>query len=396
MRTMVEEEKNVEALQQAMELFNATADRLRETHDTLRTRVQELTTEVKDLSNRLENVLASITDGVVAVDAALRITTVNAAAGQLGFSEGSGIEAALGESSGRLMPCIEGAMKGAATTAKEEEVSFGGERKVLSFSVAPLHGGEGAGPTGAVISFRDVTEIMRLKADLERKERLAVLGEMAAAIAHEVRNPLGGLRLFAGLAGNAAERADSGDVLKHLNAISSGIGEIDATIENVLTFARDMEARFASVTLAIIVAEAIEELNGLFEETGAEVKVEIPADVVVRADRRLMRRAVANLIDNAVKVQGEGGTVEIRHEVMEGPPPMLGIIVADRGPGVDEAGAVEWFAPFRTGRAEGTGLGLAIVERVAEAHGGRAELRPRPGGGAEALIILPATAGEEG
>ncbi|HHN45978.1 MAG TPA: PAS domain S-box protein [Planctomycetes bacterium] len=389
MRAMVEEEKNIEALQQALELFNVHAERLRGTHDALKARVQELTSEVQTLRTRLENILASISDGVAALDASMNVTALNPAAAAFGVTEGAKLAAAFPGADEVLRQAVENALAGRATSALEVEVSQRGHKKILSFSAAPLLGRDGT-EAGAVVSFRDVTEMRKLKADLERRERLAELGEMAAAIAHEIRNPLGGLRLFAGLARNALERGDAISSQKHFSAIASGIDEIDVTIENVLTFARDMEVRIAPANLRTLADEAIADLNGLFVEAGVYVENRIPENVMLKVDGRLLRRAMANLVDNAVKVQNAGGAVEIWYETIgTGEDGKLCVVVADRGPGVTEEQAAECFLPFRTGRAEGTGLGLTIVERVAEAHGGSAELKPRPGGGAVARIILP-------
>ena len=390
MKAMVEEEKNIAALKQALEMFNANAERLYSTHEALRKRVQELTVEVQTLKNRLENVLASISDAVIVIDSSKKITLANPAAVEYGLVEAMPLDRAFNGNAANLLQGISQALT-RAHNVREITVNIRGVKKVFSVSVAALQGPEGSASAGAVLSFRDVTEITKLREDLERKERLASLGEMAAAIAHEVRNPLGGLRLYAGLAVNAMEREDFRTVEQYFKSIANGIDDIDATIENVLTFARDMEVHFAPVQLCSVVGDAIEELNGLFDDHGAVFESRIPEDLVIRADGRLLRRAIVNLIDNAVKIQEHGGKVEVWHEIdTAGDEPILCIIVGDRGPGVKPEEAEQWFLPFRTGRAEGTGLGLAIVERIAEGHGGTALLRPRDGGGAEAVILLPA------
>ena len=390
MKAMVEEEKNIAALKQALEMFNANAERLYSTHEALRKRVQELTAEVQTLKSRLENVLASISDAVIVIDSDRKITLANPAAAEYGLVVSMPLDRAFNGNAAGLLQEISQALT-RAHNVREITANIRGVKKVFSVSVAALQGPESSVSAGAVLSFRDITEITKLREDLERKERLASLGEMAAAIAHEVRNPLGGLRLYAGLAANAMERRDFGTASQHFRSITNGISEIDATIENVLTFARDMEVHFAPVQLCSVIGDAIEELNGLFDDYGAVIESRIPEDLVIRADGRLLRRAIANLIDNAVKIQEHGGQVEVWHEInLAGDEPALSIIIGDRGPGVKQEEAEQWFLPFRTGRAEGTGLGLAIVERIAEAHGGTAMLRPRDGGGAEAVILLPA------
>lgn len=233
-------------------------------------------------------------------------------------------------------------------------------------------------------------EVARLQAELrdaneqiERSRRLAALGEMAAGIAHEVRNPLGSIRLYARmLEQDLIDRPTEQGVARKIAAAVTGL---DAIVGDVLTFAREMRvAPLASETEAMI-TRAIEECRDCSAGIDVVVRVEPPAASVV-CDAALAHRALTNILRNAFEAvrdhaardgQSAGApigrvtvTAGLRRARRGGPGEAV-VSVRDSGPGVPEHVLPRIFNPFFTTRASGTGLGLAIVHRIMDAHAGR-------------------------
>jgi signal transduction histidine kinase len=263
-------------------------------------------------------------------------------------------------------------------------------------------------------------EVARLKSELreaneqlERSRRLAALGEMAAGIAHEVRNPLGSIRLYArmleqDLAGRPDER-------RLAEKIGGAVRGLDAVVCDVLSFAREMPVRSTRASAGALLRGAVDEALSDERLTGAgrapAVRLE-PIDPVcegtmIECDEQLVHRALVNVIRNAIeamllpetgpRVREPALTLGVREA--EGPG-MVGLFVRDTGPGIPPEAMERIFNPFFTTRATGTGLGLAIVHRIVDAHGGRTRVRnlpPRNGGGgpgaaaggAEVELVFP-------
>jgi signal transduction histidine kinase len=217
---------------------------------------------------------------------------------------------------------------------------------------------------------------------LERKKRLAALGEMAAGLAHEIRNPLGGIQLYASLlAQDVADRADSFQLVQK---ISGGVRRLEALVGQVLQFSREIHVSIESVDLAEVVDQAVELAAGRTAERCVACRVEGPRPLNVLADPLLLGQALLNLLLNAAEAAPEGGTVHVRY----GPPSdgngsgQFRLEVCDDGPGIAPHVLDKIFNPFFTTKDTGTGLGLAIVHRVVEAHDGTILATNAEGGGA--------------
>lgn len=226
------------------------------------------------------------------------------------------------------------------------------------------------------------TELGEKNRLLERKKRLAALGEMAAGLAHEIRNPLGGIQLYASLlAHDVAGRADS---LQLVQKIAGGVRRLEALVGQVLQFSRELNVSPEPCNLAEIVDQAVDLAAGKTAECNVTCIVEGPRPLSVVADPLLLGQAVLNLLLNAAEAAGEGGQVRIRF----GPPAegsdlkQFRLEVSDNGPGIPSHVLDKIFNPFFTTKDTGTGLGLAIVHRVIEAHDGTILATNNEGGGA--------------
>ncbi|MBI4229633.1 MAG: sensor histidine kinase [Planctomycetes bacterium] len=232
------------------------------------------------------------------------------------------------------------------------------------------------------------TELREKNDLLRRRDRLAELGEMAAGVAHEIRNPLGGISLYAGL---LVRRLEEGDTRRLAEKIQEGVRQLETVVHDMLVYTRDARPACAPCDLAVLVREAAPSGEG-------PLRVEVEgahSAVVAAADAGLVRRALDNLVRNACEAMEGRGTLTLR---LAEEPSRVRIEVADTGPGVPVEDRERIFNPFFTRKVRGTGLGLAIVHRIVDAHGGAVRVGSSPCGGACFTIVLPREArgtGEE-
>lgn len=237
------------------------------------------------------------------------------------------------------------------------------------------------------------TRIEELNAELaeknravERTRRLAAMGEMAARIAHEIRNPLGSMAIFATLL--ERELADEPDKAKLAEHINKGIKTLDNLLSNMLLFAGSPEAKLKPVELNDIVDDAIL-LAGDRGKAGVEIRASYRGRKRVMADPNLLRQLFLNLIINALDAVEEDGRIGISvdTETEEG-----GVVikVSDNGRGIPREEIDRIFDPFFSTKERGTGLGLAIVSAVVDAHMGRLDVQSEPGKGTTFTLGIPA------
>jgi len=230
-------------------------------------------------------------------------------------------------------------------------------------------------------------ELAEKDRELQRRERLSALGEMAAGVAHEIRNPLGGIGLYASL----LER-DLGDLPPQqqiARRISAGVQNLETIVRDILSFAGDAEPRLAGVLFADVLDSALAQTA---PQVGAK-SVTLEVDDALRAvelwcDAAQVERALLNLVFNALDAVSDGGRVSIRRGA-SAESEQAAIVVEDDGPGIEPACLQRIFNPFFTTKDHGTGLGLAIVHRIAEAHGGSVTARNRASGGACFVLSIP-------
>ncbi|MCP4590411.1 MAG: hypothetical protein GY842_06695 [bacterium] len=244
---------------------------------------------------------------------------------------------------------------------------------------------------------RLVGEVRRLREqvdeknrELARRERLAALGEMAAGVAHEIRNPLSGINLYAAvLARDLADRPSSRELAEK---IVSGVRTLDGIVGDVLTFANQSSAASVAVSVEEVVQAVVESAEP--QRQAADLAVHIAHSVAgarVWADSNQLQRALLNILLNAIHAAGEGGNVWIAVST-SADAPWVSIDIADDGPGVAPEMRDRVFNPFFTTKDSGTGLGLAIAHGIAEAHGGRVSVESRRGGGARFCLTLRSAA----
>ncbi len=230
-------------------------------------------------------------------------------------------------------------------------------------------------------------ELERKNRALERKDRLADLGRMAAHVAHEVRNSLVPVTLYLSLL--KRRLSDDSGSLDILTKLEAGFTALDATVNDLLGFTSRHEPRRENVVVSQLVGEIVDSVAPQLAAQGIRSTVDVGASTVVSADREMLRRALLNLVLNAVDAMPEGGELVVT--CFDGPAGVE-LEVADSGPGLTDEQKAKVFDPFFTTKNTGTGLGLAIVQRVADAHGGKATAMNCPEGGAAFTLQLPRVA----
>ncbi len=216
---------------------------------------------------------------------------------------------------------------------------------------------------------------------IKRTERLATLGETAAALAHEVRNPLGAIKLFLSLA--KEDLADRPQSLAMLSNIDKSIESLNMLVSDILEFAKDHRLKFGPVNVhALLGAEAIT-FERLVDCKGA-ASLELNGNPFIQGDEDSLRRALYNILLNSAQATKFKGRIGIKTEDFGSG---IRITITDNGPGIEPASIERLFDPFFTTKKEGTGLGLAIVRKIIEGHSGSIEVRNNTG--AEFVILLP-------
>lgn len=230
----------------------------------------------------------------------------------------------------------------------------------------------------------DLREQLRVKdEEMKRAERLAMLGETAAGLAHEIRNPLGAITLFVSmLKADLSDRPESFDLVEQ---IEKSIKSLDGVVSNVLHFAKNQRLRCAPLNVHSVVQELVGHFSSLYSPQSC-FEVTVTGNPFVFGDEQGIRQCLYNIVNNSLQAISYAGTVRVAvSDDSRGDGVM--IVVSDDGPGIPTEIIGKLFQPFTSGRREGTGLGLSIVRRIVDAHGGEVSARNTPH--AEFSIWLP-------
>lgn len=247
----------------------------------------------------------------------------------------------------------------------------------------------------------------RLEGEMLRANRLSIVGELAATLAHEVGSPL---QVLGGRARDVLSRSDlPGDVSRSVGIIVDQVDRVHAIVERFLDVARRKAPVIEDVELESVVGQLIELLGGQTRRGGVRIAVDVPGGLAVPADPAQLQQVLLNLLHNALRASRPGDTVLIRAErsrfrrVPDGPlQPSVAISVEDEGVGIPDGASDTLFQPFFTAwspepkRSSGTGLGLSVVKTIVTDHGGIVEVHPgREGKGARFVVRFPTQSREE-
>jgi len=232
-------------------------------------------------------------------------------------------------------------------------------------------------------------ELRQKNEQLERKNRLAALGQMAAGMAHEIRNPLGGVQLYASLLERDLEGQP--EKLQWVHKIIKAVQNLDSIVNDILAFTQDQICNKTEVNLYHLMVETLDYLLPQRSAEDIELSLEeVDKQLTASADINMMRRVFFNLLRNALEVIGPRGRIKIKAvSCGENSPYKVRISISDNGPGIAAEVLNKIFNPFFTTKDTGTGLGLTIVHQLVEVHGGLITAANNKSGGATFTILLP-------
>ena len=372
---------DVEALAQALDLFTKTTASMEEAYRHLQQRVtdldQELATKNLQLAlttDYLSNLLESISDGVIAVDTAEIITRFNRAASSvLGFEARHVVGHTFQSVFGRFFaaPAMPGAMELQARSGRRVPVNE------KDSAIADRDGNR----LGFVKTFQDLSELSALREQVRQIDRLAAIGEMAATVAHEIRNPLGGIRGFATFLAQDTPEDDPRHRL--VQKILTGTSSLEKVLSGLLEYTRPVELKLVPTSCAAIAQAALRYME--YDPTRITIFTEVDLDLRILADADKIRQVLMNVLMNAVQsITGRG---EIRVSA-EADGNLVHLVVQDTGCGMREEELKQIFSPFFTTKEKGTGLGMAVSQKIVDGHGGVLSAHSEPGKGTRIAIQL--------
>ena len=380
-------------LQEAFRTFADATTALETSYRALKGRVEQLDVELADrnealrvtleqtesMRSALDTILESLTTGVIVTDQDQCIERCNPAAASLLGLEADQI---VGRS---LDDCL-------------AEQNLHGDGYPLTTKTGALvsvsrctPGTDGAHSIGTVLLVQDITDVHRLEERLHRRDRLASMGEMVGRIAHEVRNPLGSVELFASMLRQDLVH----DPVLHGYAehISLAVKAMDRLLSNLLTYTRPSNPQRAWHATAGLVRDSV--ALAAHALAGRHIDVSLSLDHAppnIWCDGPQIRQVLLNLILNAVEAMGDQGrlTIMVEDQLRSAhESPVARLSIADTGRGVAPEHLPRMFDPFFTTRDEGTGLGLAIVHALVEGHDGRVEIDSTVGSGTKVTVMIP-------
>jgi signal transduction histidine kinase len=219
---------------------------------------------------------------------------------------------------------------------------------------------------------------------LNRDQQLQM---MLSGIAHEVRNPLGGMKIFAGLLEEDLRAESNVDHLDKVTRIQRELTYLDCVVTDFLEFAREQPPALERFRGAELLSEIDDLLTAECAEAGTRLNIEVePESVEITADRQKLRRAIINCVRNGYQASGEGGKVTVSVVQEEG---LRRVVIKDTGPGIPPDQLQEILKPFYTTKEKGTGLGLSLTRRIVEQHGGELKIDSEVGRGTSIELVLP-------
>ncbi len=366
-------------------LVSYAAERLRRTGEALvRSEV-----DYRALEALHREIVTHLTSGIITLSPEGRITYLNHAAETM---LGKPLETVYQHPLAEAFPEIHRATSspGPRTMRQEARVrgAQGGELD-LGFSVSHF-GGTSAGEGGTIVIFQDLTNLKRAEERLKHLDRLAAIGEMAAGIAHEIRNPLAAVLGSIDLLGSGGRLNEEDQRL--MGVLRREIVRLDNLITNFLHYSRPVTMRFRKMDLDGLVQEVLATM-GRIKSPPVTFEIEREGgDFRIEADPDQVKQVLWNLILNARQAMDpKGGKIRVRlfRRGGAGPGASCGFSVSDSGPGIPKETLKKLFTPFFTSRPDGTGLGLAMVDRIVGMHGGIVDAENLPEGGARFTVVLP-------
>ncbi|MFQ5607156.1 MAG: nitrogen regulation protein NR(II) [Candidatus Zixiibacteriota bacterium] len=373
--------------------------------------LRKLSLRNRAITEFLNSILASVTSGIVVIDSSGKITHFNTAAeGLFGVSSGEALNKPYAEiikssEKGRLSApdLLEGGVGPENTLGVEKSLVCGKRVRQFLCGVSPLTDASGR-VFGAVEVFQDISELGEMRREMARMETLAAVGEMAASVAHQVRNPLVSVKGFASL---IARGTSDGQARERASSILKGVEHLERVIDALLRFSRKEALNLKPTNLCRYLRKVVRQFN---ERESGKASQDSPVTfdgplhkINAEIDQIVFREIVQNILQNARESceRPVAVTVELRgpahdpHDLIDRTEPGRGtslkveILIRDNGPGIPTDHLQDIFRPFFTTKTRGSGLGLALARKMIIAHGGSITAQSSPSSGSAFHILLP-------
>ncbi|MDA8168164.1 MAG: ATP-binding protein [Nitrospiraceae bacterium] len=341
---------------------------------------QELNAALADAEKNkgyLNAILYSLEEAIIVVDGDERVTMMNKSAVEL---LGLGESAVTGK---KYSEC--GLFFQLSTNASGSTLKANGRQYNVIVSRSPIMDSTGEA-RGLVIQIKDITRMREMETLHERNKRLISLGEMAAKIVHEIRNPLCSIELFSSMLENDLEDKRLKDLAK---GISSGIHSLDNIVTNMLFFAKPHKPALEKLRLDNTVKDALGAVEPFIKSRNIRLAGRF-SRCVVRGDAELLKQVIMNIAINAVQAMPGGGEIAVEMRRTED---AATVDIRDSGEGIDPSNLEKIFDPFFSTKEKGTGLGLAITSKIMQAHGGYIKVSSEKGKGSTFSLHFPKTGG---
>lgn len=378
-------------IQQLMEWFNGTVGRLETAYQELGAQFQKVNRELSETNRRLDALLDSMGPAVLMVDPNLKITVCNQSAERLlqvtaSQMVGKKLEDCFPSSTGVGNSLREALEKGLHSVQSERVLHFGDKNIPVTVTGNRVIDSDGM-LLGAMETITDLSELKRMQAEMQQDRVLRALGEMAATVAHEIRNPLGGIGGYAGLLARGIPAEDP--KRKLVDKIIQGVSSLNKIVSNLLVYTKKTNLQRVKLDLVewadSILAHAEIEIEK--ESRPIEVIRDFPSiPLEVDLDPERFQQVALNLLFNAIQAMEGEGKLTLRISSQNG---FAHLEIQDTGKGIKEEDLANIFTPFFTTKEQGTGLGLAIVKKIVDLHDGSIEVESFVGKGTCFRIRIP-------
>ena len=364
-------------------------------------RLQRTVSEMGTMRRFSESVLQDMTNGLVVVDREGRVRLLNRAGESLlGCKEKDVLGDAVDQLLGRGARVVRDSMDREVAYPSEEILvrRDGGEGLPLGMSVSPWRG-EGGRVNGAVVILRDLSREKELEEERMRLDRLALLGEWSAVMAHEIRNPLAGMA--AGIQHLLGKFPEGDERHEALTRIRREGERVSRTIDDILLISRPPRLNLAPCDIAEILSEVVGQYQQKAAAQGIDILTEYAPDLPeLRADGMRLEQVLSNLVVNAIEAMPNGGPLRVVARGSLGAPQgseadggYVEVSIEDHGAGIRREDMSKIFDPFFTTKPGGTGLGLPIARRIVQEHRGDLDITSAEGTGTTVVVRLPLARG---
>jgi len=352
--------------------------------------LEDQLTEIRQLQQYAEKILATMSDGLLAVDVNGMVTAINPAAHAiLGISHGHITKGChvlnFFSKENPFADYIRQSLENPSSRNQcEIHLQKGEETQVLLTGAGVLESNQKK-PSQIIFNLNDITVLKKLEAQIRQAQRLADLGTLAAGMAHEIRNPLSAIKTYVALLPKKIDKP--GFLEKFQRTVPREINRLNSLIEELLELSRPPKYNFKLTDIREVLGQSIELMEADFKTRNIDCQLDISHELPsVIADTDQLKKVFINLMQNGAQAMPEGGRISIHISYKE---KLLRIDFRDTGHGFPPELAQSIFTPFFTTKARGTGLGLAITHKVISEHGGQIEAKSKQGDGSCFSISLP-------